>query len=124
MIRKLIAAAVVVAMCATASSQTSDKSKKLIEKYPAADRDKNGSLSEQELHDLKKSVRKGGGVAVPDKNAPPGAPATRPTKEQKAEKRLAKLRVPITFSDVAYGPLERNRLDFWKAESKRPAPVM
>jgi len=124
MIRKLIAAAIVAAMCATASSQTSDKTKKLIEKYPAADRDKDGILSPQELLDLKKSVRKSGGVAASDKNARAGAPATRPTKEQKAEKRLAKLRVPITFTDVAYGPLERNRLDFWKAESQGPAPVM
>jgi hypothetical protein len=112
MIRKMIAAAMVVAMCATALSQTSDKSKKLIEKYPAADRDKDGALSDQELLDLKKSVRKSGGVAAPEKSAPAGASTTRPTKEQKAQKRLAKLRVPITFTDVAYGPLERNRLDF------------
>jgi acetyl esterase len=124
MIRKTIAVAMVVAMCATALSQTTDKGKKLIGKYPAADRDRDGVLSEQELLDLKKSVRKSGGVSAPGKNAPAEAPATRPTKEQKAEKRLAKLRVPMTFTDVAYGPLERNRLDFWKAESKGPTPVM
>ena len=116
MIRKTIAAVLVVAMCATALSQTSDKNKKLIEKYPAADQDRDGVLSQQELHDLKKSVRKSGGVAAPDKNAPAGTSTTRPTKEQKALKRLVKLRVPISFPDVAYGPLERNRLDFWRAE--------
>jgi len=113
-----------VAMCATALSQTSEKSKKLIDRYPAADRDKDGALSEQELLDLKKSVRKGGGVAARDKSAPADGATARPTKEQKAQTRLAKLRVPITFKDVAYGPFERNRLDFWKAESTKPAPLM
>jgi acetyl esterase/lipase len=29
-----------------------------------------------------------------------------------------------TYEDVAYGPHERQRIDFWKAESARPAPVV
>lgn len=29
-----------------------------------------------------------------------------------------------TFSDVAYGKHERNKLDFWKAESGKPAPLV
>ena len=29
-----------------------------------------------------------------------------------------------TFRDVAYGPLERNVLDFWRAESAGPAPLV
>ncbi len=29
-----------------------------------------------------------------------------------------------TFSDVAYGPHESNRLDFWQASSERPTPVI
>jgi hypothetical protein len=37
----------------------------------------------------------------------PGPPATRPT-----------------FADVHYGPHERNVLDFWKADTKGPAPVV
>jgi len=124
MIRKAIGTAILAAICATALSQTTDKDNKLIERFPAADRDKDGKLSEQELLDLKKSVRKKGGVAVPGGKTPLAAHAVRPTKEQKADKRLAKLRVPITFADVAYGPLERNRLDFWKTESPGPAPVL
>ena len=29
-----------------------------------------------------------------------------------------------TLRDVQYGPFERNKLDFWKAESKTPTPVV
>ena len=29
-----------------------------------------------------------------------------------------------TYSDVAYGPHPRNVLDFWQAESERPAPLV
>lgn len=29
-----------------------------------------------------------------------------------------------TMSDIAYGPHERNKLDFWKAKSDRPTPVV
>ncbi len=32
--------------------------------------------------------------------------------------------VKPTFSDVAYGEHERNKLDFWKAESSKPAPLV
>jgi len=29
-----------------------------------------------------------------------------------------------TFADVAYGENERNKLDFWQAESEAPTPVV
>jgi hypothetical protein len=32
--------------------------------------------------------------------------------------------VEPTFRDVAYGPHEMNKLDFWKAESKTPTPLV
>lgn len=31
---------------------------------------------------------------------------------------------PPTLRDVSYGPYERNKLDFWKAESSEPTPVV
>ena len=31
---------------------------------------------------------------------------------------------PPTLENVAYGPHERNVLDFWRAESDAPAPVL
>lgn len=36
----------------------------------------------------------------------------------------AKKTVEPTFRDVAYGPHEINKLDFWKAESKTPTPLV
>jgi len=33
-------------------------------------------------------------------------------------------KTPPTFRDVAYGPLERDVLDFWQAESDTPTPVV
>lgn len=32
--------------------------------------------------------------------------------------------LPPTLRDVAYGPDERNKLDFWKAESREPTPLV
>ncbi len=33
-------------------------------------------------------------------------------------------KIPPTQSDVRYGPHERNLLDFWRAESERPTPLV
>src|SRR5206468_2780612 len=51
-------------------------------------------------------------------------PTTRPTKDQKAARRVSRMRVQPTFTDIAYGPFEINRLDFWKAPSTAPTPVL
>ena len=40
-----------------------------------------------------------------------------------AQKSTASTAMP-TFADVHYGPHERNVLDFWKADTKEPAPVV
>lgn len=32
--------------------------------------------------------------------------------------------IPPTYADVAYGPRERNTLDFWRAESDTPTPLV
>lgn len=34
------------------------------------------------------------------------------------------MRVQPSFADLSYGPFERNTLDFWKADSPGPAPVL
>jgi acetyl esterase/lipase len=41
-----------------------------------------------------------------------GMPAQQPAK------------LPPTFADVKYGPHERNVLDFWKVDTKTPAPLV
>ncbi|MCX7012053.1 MAG: alpha/beta hydrolase fold domain-containing protein [Candidatus Sumerlaeota bacterium] len=127
MIQRELAVAFVVAVCSIAFSQTDDVKTKLVERYPAADLNKDGVLSESELTELKRSMRKNRGPAASEGSANTGAfpaPASRPTKEEKQASRQAKMRVPPTVTNVAYGPFERNVMDFWKAESREPAPVM
>jgi acetyl esterase/lipase len=124
MVYKAVAAAVVLVACALASAQTSDIRKRILEQYPAADLNMDGVLSDDEVQALKQSVRKNRGAGGSDGSASSAAAPPRPTKEQKESQRRAKMRVQPTFTDVAYGPGEKNRLDFWKAESSGPAPVM
>jgi len=38
--------------------------------------------------------------------------------------KITKKKYEPTLRDVAYGPYERNKLDFWKAESKTPTPLV
>ena len=38
--------------------------------------------------------------------------------------KIYKKKIEPTLRDVAYGPYERNKLDFWKAESKTPTPLV
>lgn len=40
------------------------------------------------------------------------------------EIKVSPKKFPPTFRDVAYGPHERNKLDFWQAESDEPTPVV
>lgn len=50
---------------------------------------------------------------------------TKPSKKPAAKKQNADPVVPTpTIKDVAYGEHERHRLDFWKAESNTPTPLV
>ncbi|MEQ1851590.1 MAG: alpha/beta hydrolase fold domain-containing protein [Chthoniobacteraceae bacterium] len=71
---------------------------RLLERHPDADTDKDGKLSTDELRALKQRLPKNS--AKPSSAPKPAA------------------------ANVKYGPHERNVLDFWKAESKQPAPVL
>jgi acetyl esterase/lipase len=75
---------------------------KLLARYPDADEDGDGKLSETEALQYMKKMRKGG-TAKNSKDAAGVKP---------------------TFADVEYGPHERNKLDFWKAESDKPTPLV
>ena len=44
--------------------------------------------------------------------------------DKKAEKKLPTPTVPPTAANLAYGPLERQVLDFWQAKSDKPTPVV
>jgi acetyl esterase/lipase len=57
--------------------------------------------------------------------ANPPAPATSPAPAtQPAKQKPAIQRPDPTEANVRYGPFERNVLDFWKADTKEPAPVL
>jgi acetyl esterase/lipase len=55
---------------------------------------------------------------------PPPAPG-KPNEPTKAvAKAPRKNAIPPTIENLAYGPHERNVLDFWKAESNKPTPLL
>jgi hypothetical protein len=91
---------------ARSEEQTSENNERLregLKQYPEADTNKDGVLTKAEgLAYLAK-------VRAKSTSTPSAAD-------------LAKN--PPTFADVAYGPFERNKLDFWKAKSDKPAPVI
>lgn len=70
----------------------------LIKRYPEADTNRDGALSREEVEALRRKIS--GGDA-------------------------ARARAPKpTYADIKYGPHERQALDFWKADSQKPAPLM
>lgn len=74
--------------------------KTLLVRYPAADANKDGVLSEDEARAYYAKLR-----AAKTSSAKAVAPAP-------------------TLADVSYGPAARNVLDFWRAKSDQPTPVM
>jgi len=74
--------------------------KQLLEKYPDADANHDGILTEKEATEYHDKM-----VA----------------KKQEAPKVVAPA---PAFENVSYGPYERNALDFWRADSASPAPVL
>ncbi|HSI63329.1 MAG TPA: alpha/beta hydrolase, partial [Candidatus Saccharimonadia bacterium] len=71
----------------------------ILERYPEADKDKDTRISQDELRDLQVDLKKRG--------LGPAALGPKPTAE-----------------NAKYGPHERNVIDFWKADTKEPAPVL
>lgn len=89
---------------------------RLLRQFPQADANRDGVLSEAEARAFLAS-RKGKGLA-------PGAGApAEPASTEAARQANATAPAP-TWADVSYGPHERNKLDFWRAQSDRPAPVV
>jgi hypothetical protein len=76
----------------------------LLARFPAADANRDGTLTKEEAIAFAKAAMTGGGGK--GKNASAGSgPAP-------------------TAADAAYGPHERNVLDFWKAEGEGPRPLV
>lgn len=85
-----------------ASSKSNDRLKRLLERFPRADLNGDGVLTASEARRAWQQRQQQGGAG---KQKPARGP--KPTAE-----------------NVSYGAHERNVLDFWKAESETPSPVV
>jgi hypothetical protein len=90
-----------------ADSRTDERLQRGLKQYPAADTDKDGVLTEAEARAYLQKLKSGTGKATAKKAGTADASGPAPT-----------------FADVKYGPHERNVLDFWKAKSDKPTPVV
>jgi acetyl esterase len=90
------------------SSQNNERLRKALKRFPAADANGDGVLTLEEARAFREKSTNGQSSSARSKGG---------TND------LA-LGNPPTFDDVKYGPYGRNRLDFWQAKSKKPAPVV
>ncbi len=86
------------------TSLNNERLRKGLQQYPQADTNKDGILTMEEGLAFLAKMKKGGANKTDGQKKPSGP-------------------VP-TFANVAYGPHERNRLDFWQAKSSGPTPVV
>lgn len=84
-----------------------DRLQRALRQYPEADANKDGVLSQDEARSFLRKMR-GGAKSEPAKD----------------RNKSDSSHVQPTFADAAYGPHERNKLDFWQAQSGTPAPVV
>jgi acetyl esterase/lipase len=75
----------------------------LLKRYPGADANKDGRLTAEEAHDYRAKVQAAQGKRQARENASRPKP---------------------TAADVSYGPHPRNVLDFYKADSDKPTPLI
>jgi len=89
------------------TSRNDEQFKQWLKKFPAADTDKNGTLTESEVKAFQKSRVNNGNIPTPQQN-----------------QNRVNLMPAATLTNVQYGSHERNVFDFWKAESSNPIPVL
>jgi len=93
------------AFAAEPTSETDERLKGILQRFPKADLNGDGVLTESEAREARERLRRQPGDTRPQQARQPRGPEP-------------------TLTDVAYGPHERNVLDLWKAESPRPAPLV
>jgi acetyl esterase len=81
-------------------AQSPEQLVELLKRFPEADANKDGTLSLEEAREYRAKMQR-------ERPQPIRASAPAPTQ-----------------ADVSYGPHERNVLDFWRAESATPTPVL
>jgi acetyl esterase len=99
-----------------ASDVTAQRLQTLLQRFPEADANRDGVLTEQEARAYADQRRGGGGGS---------GTSSAPTQPGSAPSAAAAVRGAVpTRADVRYGPHERNVLDFWAAKSDGPTPVV
>lgn len=94
---------------AATTSANDDQLKKALQRYPEADTDKDGVLTEAEARAHLQKLRSSKAGKNKSADAKAATPSAGPAP---------------TWAEVPYGPHERNVLDFWKAKSDQPTPVV
>ena len=91
----LVALLVFGAACDAQTSETDERLKRVLERFPDADADGDGVLTAEEARAFRRQMQKSGQVDM----------------------------LPPDHSDVAYGPHRRNVLDLWLAQGDGPRPL-
>ena len=93
------------AAAAEPTSENDDRLARWLKRFPEADADKDGVLSMSEARAYRRRQQEQRGA-------------------REGGRRGGRASVKPDFAEVKYGPHERNVLDFWKAESDAPTPVL
>jgi acetyl esterase/lipase len=104
-------------LCNTGQAQEPHEEtlKKLLERYPAADANKDGKLSVEEARAYRAKLT-GKGAADAD--------TQKATQAAKKAKRASGPELSPDRADVSYGSHPNNKLDLWLAKSDRPTPLV
>lgn len=95
------------AVSAPAQSPSPEQLAGWLRRYPDADANRDGVLTEAEARAYRAKLRASQAIGDARPSAPADSAAPAPT-----------------LTDVPYGPHERNVLDFWRAPARTPAPVV
>jgi acetyl esterase len=115
------------AVIARAQDATDELLKKLLERYPGADANKDGKLSREEAraYRLKMTGKAGPDLKVTKEGInQPDAAAQNTARAVKKARRAAGPEISPDRADVSYGPSPSNKLDLWLAKSDRPTPLV
>ncbi|MBP7142434.1 MAG: alpha/beta hydrolase [Opitutaceae bacterium] len=107
---KLLAAFASCLLTITAFAQADTQLTRLLKQHPEADTNKDGTLSMEEARTYLRTQRR-------NRQKEQGSP------DESANANESRKPSP-TYSDVAYGPHERNVFDFWAAKSTQPTPLV
>jgi acetyl esterase/lipase len=112
----------------TISAQSPDRQtlQKLLERYPAADANKDGKLTIEEARAYRAKLTGKADANIPAAKATtdPAGGGQKEARAAKKAKRAAGTEIKPDHADVSYGPHANNKLDLWLAKSDKPTPLV